>query len=251
MTPDGERPKVAVTTWRRRLSTAVAQRQLLYTLGADYVECLRSAGGLPLLVPVVTAAEARAVLNDVDGLVLSGGNDVTPDLYGQAVTHAHDTDIDTDLSDISLVRAARDMRLPTLGICRGLQVMNVALGGTLHQEVTGVSDPHPRRPSDRTEALAYRHPVHLLEGSHLEAAYRTTTRVVTSLHHQGIDDLADAFTAVAHADDGLIEGIESADERWFAVGVQWHPEKMNGDDAVLFDAFVDAVRRNRTDRAVA
>lgn len=247
-----DRPVIAVTTWRRPLDTVVAEQQLLYTLAADYVECVRRAGGLPVLLPVVEPDEAAAVLRRCDALLVSGGADVDPAVYGRPVDGARDTDRQWDLSDRAYIRAAHALRMPTLGICRGLQIMNVAFGGTLLQEVTGGSGAHPTRPDDRGAALAYRHPVTLTPGSRLARIYGGTVRDVTSLHHQGIDDLSSVFAATARAPDGLIEGIETTppddhtDGSWWAVAVQWHPEKMGGAEQALFAALVTAAVAGRT-----
>lgn len=231
-------PKIGVTTWKRRLDTVVAEQQLLYTLGADYVDCLRQAGAVPLLLPATVGDEIDSVLDVLDGLLISGGADVDPASYGQEPAGARDWNTDWDASDVALIRAAGEIGLPTFGICRGLQIMNVACGGTLRQEVTGETDAHPPRSPDRVAALAYRHDVELRPGSQLAEIFAATSRPVTSLHHQGIDRLAEGFAVSATAPDGLIEGIERTDDGWPALAVQWHPEKMDGLDAPLFEAFV-------------
>jgi putative glutamine amidotransferase len=236
-------PRVAVTTWRRRLSTTVADDQLLYTLAADYVECLRDAGVVPLLLPLLEPAEAAGVLGLVDGVVVTGGDDVDPAEYGHDNHGSRNTDRSADRSDAALLRTAAALRLPTLAICRGLQVLNVAFGGSLRQEVTGASRAHPLRPDDKAAGLAHRHAVEFVEGSRIAGVYDRHVHRVTSLHHQGVDRLGDGLRATAHAPDGLPEALEPTDPGWWCVGVQWHPEKMGGEDAVLFDAFAAQVRR--------
>ena len=235
-----------MTTWRRRLATSVADDQLLYTLADDYVICLRAAGLLPVLVPHTSADDAAAVLDVVDGLVVTGGQDVDPAVYGHDNVASRDTDADADRSEVALLRAAASRRLPTLGICRGLQILNVAFGGTLLQEVTSAAGPgvipHPTRPADKVAALAHRHAVEFVAGSRIADAYGRLVHRVTSLHHQGVDRTADDLIVTAHAPDGLPEGLEARDPRWWCVAVQWHPEKMDGEDAPLFYAYAERVR---------
>ncbi len=239
------RPLVGVTAWRRPLDTVVAEAQPLYTLGVDYGDRLDAAGLAVVVTPVVRAADVDGLLDRLDGLVLSGGRDIDPALYGQRVSGARDTDREVDESDTRLARAARARGLPLLAICRGLQVTAVAFGGTLHQEVAGTSQEHPARGPDRAVALAYRHDV-LLSGR-LAAISGADRRAVTSLHHQAVDQVPEGFTVTALADDGGVEGIEAVDPAWWAVGVQWHPEKVGEREQALFDAFADAVRRRPKD----
>jgi len=207
------------------------------TLNTAYVRSLESAGLVPLAVPTMLAADrAGAALAAVRGLVLTGGEDVAPDRYG-AAPHPRLGDVDPvrDAAELALIAAARARRLPILAICRGIQILNVALGGTLYQDLDSErpgSVPH--------SAETTRHAVHVEAGSLLERTLGTRSATVNSRHHQAIRDLAPGLRAVAWADDGVIEGAEPAEknEPWI-VAVQWHPEDLT--ERALFDGFARAV----------
>lgn len=238
-------PRIAITCWRRPLPTFIDPATDLYTLGAEYVDAVRAGGAVPLLLPHLAPADAGAVLDAVDGVVLSGGGDVDPSSYGTVdAGGCADVDPRADRSELALVRAAAARRMPTLAICRGLQIMNVAFGGTLLQDCTTPDGPHRPVPKVPAEVLAAQHAVRITPGSRLAAIYRRAERSVNTIHHQAIDRLADGFAVSARAPDGTIEAIE-ATTGWDALGVQWHPEKtVNGDDAPLFAAFAERVRRD-------
>lgn len=213
-----------------------------------YVRCVEAAGGLPILLPTSDPARAAEYLDLVDGLVLIGGDDVDPRLYGTAKrADCGDVDRTRDDFEIALIRAADRARVPTLGICRGLQVMNVALGGTLHQHI----------PADVPNAIAHSvvtyeeaHPVSVSPGSRLASIFAAGHLVVNSHHHQAIADCAARWTVSARAPDGVVEGAEAKDHP-FLVAVQWHPERMDGADSTrrLFQALVDSARAGRAARA--
>jgi len=225
-------PAVAVTAPRR----LVDGRERV-TLNTAYVRALESAGLVPLAVPTMLAADrAGAALVAVRGLVLTGGEDVAPDRYGSA-PHPRLGDVDPvrDAAEVALIAAARARRLPILAICRGIQILNVALGGTLYQDLDS-ERPGPVPHNDETG----RHPIHVEAGSLLERTLGTRAASVNSRHHQAIRDLAPGLAAVAWADDGVIEGAEPTDakEPWM-VAVQWHPEDLT--ERALFDGFARAV----------
>jgi putative glutamine amidotransferase len=225
-------PAVAVTAARR----IVAGRERV-TLNTAYVRALEQAGLVPLAVPTMLAAErAGAALSAVRGLVLTGGADVAPDRYG-AAPHPRLGDVDPvrDAAELALIAAARARRLPILAICRGIQILNVALGGTLYQDLDS-ERPGPVPHSDETS----RHAVRVAPGSLLERTLGMRSATVNSRHHQAIRDLAPGLQAVAWADDGVIEGAEPADgaASWM-VAVQWHPEDLT--ERALFDGFARAV----------
>jgi len=225
-------PAVAVTAPRR----LVDGRERV-TLNAAYVRALEGAGLVPLAVPPMLAADrAGAALAAVRGLVLTGGEDVAPARYG-AAPHPRLGDVDPvrDAAELALIAAARARGLPILAICRGIQILNVALGGTLYQDLDS-ERPGPVPHNDETG----RHPVHVEAGSLLERTLGTRSASVNSRHHQAIRDLAPGLKAVAWADDGLIEGAEPSDakEPWM-VAVQWHPEDLT--ERALFDGFARAV----------
>jgi putative glutamine amidotransferase len=220
-------------------------------LNAAYTRALERAGLVPLVVPPLAhpGAAAAALLAGVRGLVLTGGEDVDPALYG-AAPHPELGRLQAarDATEIALVRAARERALPTLAICRGIQLLNVALGGTLVQDL----------PAERPTAVAHdqragraerTHPVTAAAGSRLAAALGAERLEVNSIHHQAVRDLAPALAATAHAPDGLVEGAESRDPAWWAVAVQWHPEELTdgpeGWDRSLFAAFAAEVARGR------
>lgn len=225
-------PTVAVTAPRR----LVDGRERV-TLNTAYVRALESAGLVPLAVPTMLAPErAGAALDAVRGLVLTGGEDVAPDRYG-ATPHPRLGDVDPvrDAAELALIAAAQKRRVPILAICRGIQILNVALGGTLYQDLDS-ERPGPVPHSDETA----RHAVRVEAGSLLERTLGTRSASVNSRHHQAIRDLAPGLKAVAWADDGVIEAAEPTDTAapWM-VAVQWHPEDLT--ERALFDGFARAV----------
>jgi putative glutamine amidotransferase len=229
-----------MTTWRRTMPTFLSDRTDLYTLGAEYPAAITASGGLPILLPHHHAEDAVRVLEGFEGLVMVGGDDIDPAQYGQP-DHGRNkgVSVTADESDLALARAALELGMPLFAICRGCQVLNVAMGGTLHQDMTRPGTVHEPISPVPDDVLAARHPIEIEPGSRLAKAYGTTTRTVNTIHHQAIDRVAPGFRAVAWAPDGIVEAIEPVDDTARVLAVQWHPEKIvHEGDLVLFEHFV-------------
>jgi putative glutamine amidotransferase len=221
-------------------------------LNAAYVTAVQGAGGVPVLLPPHLDTAAREALWErLDGLVLTGGGDVDPALFGEAPHPAvSDVSAARDALELWLARRAVEEGLPLLAICRGIQVLNVALGGSLWQDVPsqvpGALVHHQSAP--RNEPT---HTVKLLgEGTRLHAASGARELRVNSFHHQAVKRLGQGLREVAWAEDGLIEGVELPDHP-FAVGVQWHPEDLVDHDPAargLFAALAEAARARAAGR---
>lgn len=239
---EGTRPLVLVTAWRR--SGKVWGEWERDIVGAEgfYVSALQRAGTSPVLAPVGIPGTAAALLSHVRGLLVIGGEDLHPDVTGaDPATVGSNALADRDRWEIELLDAALDRDLPVLAICRGMQLLNVARGGTLHVDVSGSSDVHPPVPEDIDEALAYRHDVSLTPDSLLARAYGTQRKSVNSLHHQAIDRLGDGLVVTGRATDGAIEAIEPVGAAWCAA-MQWHPELLP-DDAAEVSLFREFAQR--------
>ncbi len=202
-----------------------------------YIDCVVAAGGLPVLLPPVSDAYRRLV-STVDGLVLTGGADVEPERYGQEQHPATYTRPERDTFEFGLFAAARQAGKPVLGVCRGLQVMSVALGGTLAQHLPESAGTTEHQPAPATFG---RGTVTLADGSRAAAILGPETKTLC-YHHQAIDRLGTGLEAVGWAADGTIEAVELPGE--FTLGVQWHPEQ-DTDDVRLFQALVEASKENR------
>ena len=247
-------PVIAMTPWRRSLPTFLHPETDLYTLAPYYTNGVAQAGALPLVVPwldgddAAIAARATAVMYRFDGLVLTGGTDVEPDLYGTENLASHEPDIRGDRSDIAMMRAAIDQGKPVLAICRGVQIANVAFGGTLHQHIWGTFEDHPYPPrtgetaQDAEAFLANRHNVDLDADSTIATLFGATTVATNSMHHQSVDALGDGLRIVGQTADGIVEAIEH--DSGLLLGVQWHPERLTDDGhQVLFDWLVRAATK--------
>jgi putative glutamine amidotransferase len=186
------------------------------SVSTRYADAVAAAGGLPVILPQLPSL-AEEMLKRLDGLVLPGGADVGPACYGAAVDGARKTQPRRDEQELLLVRAARRIGLPVLGICRGSQVLNVALGGTLKQHVDG-HEPGSVEPS----AVAGRLHHEVVLRGFLRELFGAERIRVNSYHHQVCDRLAQGLLEGARSEDGLIEGFASDDG--FLLGVQWHPE---------------------------
>ena len=205
-----------------------------------YVDAVREAGGRAVLLP--PDIDDADVLDRVDGLILIGGADIGPATYGAEPHPTTDQPrLQRDASEILLCRGARDRDLPLLGICRGLQVMAVAHGGTLIQDLpdAGYGLAHREQPGTFTQ-----HDVAFADGSRIAAIYGTTTLGTNSSHHQGIADPG-SLVPTGWSRDGLVEVCEAPDAR-FAIGVQWHPEHPDrrATELPLFRALMDAAATN-------
>lgn len=214
-------------------------RAFVYT---TYVESLRRAGAIPVLIPP-QPENASEIVKELDGILLAGGDDCDPAEYGEE-RHPSVEPMDPrrQNNDLSLARAARDHGIPTLGICLGLQVMNVSAGGTLVQDIDSQLETeiqHASIPEDRA-----RHDVVIEQGTRLASIVGNRQLNVNSSHHQAIGNVATGLRVTAHAPDGIVEGLEDP-KHPFYVGVQWHPEDMGGDHSAsaIFGAFVEAARK--------
>jgi putative glutamine amidotransferase len=212
------------------------------------------AGGAPALIPLDLSRDAwRSLYRRVDGLLLPGGVDVAPARYGEE-PHPKLGKVNRPLDEAELVLArwAMDDGLPLLGVCRGIQVLNVAAGGTLYQDLPSQFPGalrHACSPPDypRTHRA---HTIQVEPGSRLAGILGAHQTAVNSRHHQAVKDLAPGLVVTARAPDGVIEGVESLDGQ-FAVGVQWHPESLAADDPQMLAIFQALVRAaaERADRA--
>jgi len=211
-----------------------------------YTSALVSAGLIPVVLPPVDAAIATTALDGVAGLVLTGGEDVGPEHFGQHPHPAMGTPHrGRDEYELALTRAARERRIPTLAICRGAQIVNVALGGTLLQDIPSLkpSAADHDQSNRRTERV---HPIAIERGSSLASIVGDTSIAVNSSHHQAVDGVAPTLRVSATSPDGVIEALEPAHDDWWMIAVQWHPEELTGTpepwDRRLFSAFAEAVR---------
>lgn len=207
-----------------------------------YVAAIARGGATVAMVAPTAADDPAAILDRFDGLLLAGGGDVAPDRYGaEPHERTYGTDSGRDALEIALVRRATDVGIPTLAICRGIQVLNVALDGTLIQHIPDLPGTVPH--GEPVGGEGARHRVKLSEPSHLAEASGTAELVCASHHHQALDRLGDGLTAVGWSEDGLIEAVEH--ESGWIVGVQWHPETTAAEDPAqqgLFDALVARAR---------
>jgi putative glutamine amidotransferase len=244
------RPLIAVTTSEVRRSESVAPTpqgeppRHEMALGLTYLQALEAAGGIPLVVPPLSPSVVDALLDRVDGLCLSGGPDLDPEAYNER-RHERTGPIEPNLDEFefALAKAADERGMPILAICRGLQVLNVARGGSLHQhlpDVVGEAINH-RQPE------AGPHPTHSVEvigQSRIAGILGGPMTEVNSFHHQAVARLGHGLVVTSHAPDGTVESLEAID-RDFVLGVQWHAETLvaRPEQAALFRAFIAEAQR--------
>jgi putative glutamine amidotransferase len=240
-------PIVAVTA-----TTKTVKGQEKVQVNAAYIDAVRAAGLIPLVVPPIATEDIPAVLDAVQGLVLTGGEDVDPAYFGAARHPATGpANEPRDRSELALAREAAARRLPTLAICRGVQVLNVALGGSLVQDIP--TEIATKLAHDAEGARNTRvHDVAVDRGTLLGSIISAEKIATNSFHHQSVDRLAPGLKTVAKSPDGVIEAVECTDRAWWAVGVQWHPEELTQTpedwDRKLFGAFARAVQAFSPDR---
>ena len=224
------------------ITTHAANRRGDFELPEAYVAAVRRAGGVPVLLPPGATRPPRWLAR-LDGLVLTGGGDVDPSEFDQqAHSTVYGTSPDRDRSELALVHAVLSDDLPLLAICRGMQVLNVAMGGTLHQHVPDVFDTTVAHRDDPTGPIL--HDVTVDGASHLSAVMGVDEVVAMSWHHQAVDVLGKGLTSVATAPDGLVEAL-ALDGSPRCLIVQWHPELTAAVDPTqqaLFDDVVAAAR---------
>ncbi|MBI5304439.1 MAG: gamma-glutamyl-gamma-aminobutyrate hydrolase family protein [Chloroflexi bacterium] len=216
-----------------------------FGMNETYTRAIARAGGAPVLIPLNLSDDTlRAIFARLDGVLFPGGVDVHPNVYGESVEpFCGEIDPARDTVELNLAQWALAEQKPILGICRGIQLINIAAGGSLHQDIDAqVANPlrHPHQKGNPYNYLA--HAVEIDPRSTLGRALGATQVQVNSLHHQALKQVAPGFHIVARAPDGIVEGIE-ADNGNFAVAVQFHPEWLQDDDArmlELFRAFVTA-----------
>ena len=211
-------------------------------LTAAYVTALENAGLIPLIVPPLLSTDAAAaVLGSVAGLVLTGGEDVDPARYGEK-RHEKVRNVNParDAAEVALIMEAQERGTPVLAICRGIQILNVALGGTLVQDISSQCETNIEH-DDEGARNSRSHEISVEPASLIAKAIGAEHVTVNSFHHQSVKSVAEGMRVTARSPDGIIEGLESTDEDWWVMAVQWHPEEMTDAaepwDRGLFKAF--------------
>lgn len=243
--PVKSRPIIGLTTYLEQAQTGVWNVPASF-LPQTYFEAITRAGGIAVLLPPqpVDPAIAEQVLGGLDGLVITGGKDIDPARYGQAAHPATDTPrLDRDAWEFALLQGAIEKDLPFLGICRGAQVLNVCLGGTLHQHLPDVVGSTTYQAGGGVFNTVT---ARVERGSRLHTLVGEDAVSVPVYHHQSIQDVGDGLCVTAVTDDGIIEAVELV-ESPFGVAVQWHPEESR-EDLRLFEGLVHAARRHQEER---
>lgn len=212
----------------------------------DYSEAIRLTGGIPIILPIVEGENLiTQQMSLVDGLLLSGGYDVSPLFYGEEPQRGLEAvRPERDRYELQLIDSARKSLKPIFGICRGLQILNVAFGGTLYQDIPS-SIPTALQHQQLAQVDEATHHVQIVSHTKLHHIFEEGIILTNSFHHQAIKDLAPGFIVSAKSSDGMIEGIEGKEDA-FVLGVQWHPELMIGKHPKmfkLFRAFVEAAKQ--------
>lgn len=235
------RPIIGIGAYPRLVETAFGPT-LLHTASRFYVRAVEVAGGVAVILPVTEPDRVGDVLPLLHGVLLTGGGDVQPSLYGATpMDCTSEVNPERDGFEVALLQGAMAAAVPVFGICRGMQLMNVAMGGTLLQDVYVATGQFHHDPHRWREGV---HRVKIEPRSRLADALGVTELPVNSVHSQGIDRVAPGVRAVAWADDGSIEAIE-ADSPQQVLGVQWHPEVLEDqpEHRGLFTDFVEQARR--------
>lgn len=257
-------PVIGVTATLKEDTEESATRPLGTYVRADldYVAGVEQAGGVPLVLPPLPGdprGAAKAMVRGLDGVLLSGGTDLHPDTYGEEPhPELAETIPERDALEIEVFSLALELGLPVFGICRGMQLMNVVLGGTLYQDLPSQFGDGGVNHRQTDPKWVPRHGIGVEPGSRMAGIFGTGYVKVNSYHHQAIKSLADGLTIVGRSEDGVIEALESRDfsERWL-LGVQWHAEALRGSSEhgapqrALFEAHVEAARRHSGGWAVA
>ncbi|MBI4640484.1 MAG: gamma-glutamyl-gamma-aminobutyrate hydrolase family protein [Candidatus Tectomicrobia bacterium] len=216
-----KRPFVGLTC-----GTLNSDQRTLQFVPVTYIRAIESAGGVPLLLPLVGDKEViREMLLRLDGLLLTGGVDLNPMIYGEEPdVKLGVIDPERDEMELSITREALEREVPILGICRGIQTLNVAAGGTLIQDIPSQTESRLKHSQNSVSSLIT-HSVFIEPGTLLHEIFGESQISVNSYHHQAVKDVAPGFQISARSPDGVIEGIERIGDQ-FALGVQWHPEML-------------------------
>jgi putative glutamine amidotransferase len=240
-------PLIGVATWRTTSPSGYPQ----VSISEAYVRALDQAGACPLLLPTGLDIESlQAILPRLDGVLFTGGGDIAPAFYN-APDHpkVEGVDLERDRLELDLLERAAGEGLPYFGICRGLQLVNVGLGGTLYADILAQRPGAMNHDWDADHPRDYlSHTIEVQPDSRLAGILGQSSVRVNSLHHQGIDRLAPGLLPAACAPDGLIEAVEQPDHP-FGLAVQWHPENLTAHEPMrgLFKAFAAAAARRRQD----
>ncbi|MCJ1906963.1 gamma-glutamyl-gamma-aminobutyrate hydrolase family protein [Planococcus ruber] len=229
--------------------TARVEKDQMYTLDPVYGQAILQAGGLPLIVPIVDEEDIPLLCERLDGLIVTGGGDINPTLYGEE-PHIRLGAVypGSDQYEKELILNFLELDKPFIGMCRGMQMLNVSLGGTIYQDLEAQYEGTLYQHKQMAMRTHRTHSVTLEDDSRLIKIMEEKTFNVNSFHHQGIKDVSDKLKVAGRAADGLVEALESENHQ-FVMGIQWHPEEfaLQGDEASkkIFERFVKECRKDK------
>lgn len=231
------RPIIGVTTF-------LSEKSTYSSVGRDYIDSVFAAGGLPVNVPILhNETDYNHYVDIIDGILFTGGNDIAPYFYGEnPIKEVHSISSIRDKYEFSLFQRAYEKNMPIFGICRGIQLLNVALGGSLYQDINSQCPGSLGHYPEHTSRDEFYHSVQISKNSKLHEIFGEEQIYTNSFHHQSVKKLGNNLVATAFSQDGIIEAVESTEERYL-VGVQWHPECMTKRHPMfvkLFSQFVQA-----------
>ena len=237
-------PVIGITSELRDVATSYGA-QLATTVTVSYSDSVIGAGGVPVVLPILEPEAIPHMMGRLDGLVLTGGGDISPDLYGSAghptIYGIHEG---RDRSELAVARYAAEHKMPVLAICRGTQIMNVALGGDLIADIPSqVEGGFEHFVTGNGAAKQAHQTVTLAKGCGLAELFGTPSLKVNSIHHQAVKTPGSGLRPVAWSEDGVIEALEPEDPSWPLLAVQWHPENLVGTESAarsLFDQLIKA-----------